>query len=172
LGKTRSVSNFLILVLIVLLVAFALVKSLPFILNTQHPIEVVQGTSMQNTYFEGDLVILGGFPAQNIQVGDVVGYQATGYPSSGLIVIHRVIGIVAGNDGTILSFIIQGDNQVTNPFPDIPVPPSLIVGKVLFHVPAWLARTVYPVVLTLQEPFFPVLPLGLIVIILLLRVVK
>ena len=147
LGVAKSLSKFLVIVLIVLLVAFAVVNSLPFLLKTEHPIERIQGTSMEDTYFDGDLVILGGVSADSIQVGDVVGY-----PAGGLIIIHRVVGVIAGNDGTILSFILQGDNHSANPFPDIPIPPSLIVGRVLFRVPAWLGKVVYPVVQALQTP--------------------
>lgn len=103
-------------------------------------------------------------------MGDVVGYQRL-YSSSieelKLVIIHRVIRITTGNDGTVVSFYLQGDNSV-HPLPDGPVPPSFIVGKVLFHVPAWLGTMIYPVVSALQNPFFLVLPVILVVIILLL----
>lgn len=161
-GVAKSISKFLILVLIIFLVVFSMVNILPFILKTQHPIEMIQGISMENTYFDGDLVVLGGVPTQDIQVGDVVGYQR----SSGSLIIHRVIAIITINDDVL--FTTKGDNPVSNPFPDSQVTSLSIVGKVLFHIPAWLGRVIYPVVITLQNPLSLVLAVALIAIIVLL----
>jgi signal peptidase len=163
LGVAKSISKFLIVVLIIMLVAFAVVNSLPFILKTQRPVEMIQGISMEPTYFDGDLVILGGITTESIQVGDVVGYQS----SRGLLIIHRVVAI-GTHDGTIVSFMLQGDNRLSNPFQDASVSPDSIVGKVFFHVPAWLGRIVYPIVLALQTPFFLVLAVALVAVILVL----
>ena len=155
----RSISKVIALALVIFLAAFTVVNSLPFLLRTQHPLEMIQGTSMENTYFHGDLIVLGGFPQESIQVGDVVGYER-----GGSIIIHRVIGIITENDQSVLCFILQGDNPVSNPFPDIPVPPDTIVGKALFHIPAWLGMPVYPIFSTLQNPLIPMVSVGPVVI--------
>jgi hypothetical protein len=41
----KPISKFLIVVVVFLLAAFVVVNSLPFVLNTQHPVEMVQGIS-------------------------------------------------------------------------------------------------------------------------------
>lgn len=159
--KAKSISRFLILVVVIYLATFASLYSLRFILNTQYPIVVVEGVSMQSTYFEGDLLLLKGIPIQNIHIGDVVVYQRT---AGALLIVHRVVDIKIVNN-TILDFIVQGDNRLTNQVPDAPVPAEDVMGTVIYHVP-WLGR----VVLALQSPVGLVLSGGLIVIILLLDV--
>jgi signal peptidase I len=151
-------------------VAFAVVNSLPFVLNTQHPLVLVQGVSMQNTYFDGDLLILKGIATQDIHIGNVVVYQRT---AGTLLIVHRVVNIITGNNGTIGYFIVQGDNRLTNQVQDAPVPPEEIVGTAIYHIPAWLGRAVYTIVLTLQYPFLSllVLPLGLVIILLLMVII-
>jgi signal peptidase I len=148
----KSISKFLVVVVIILLAAFVLVNSLPFVLNTQPPIVMMEGISMQPTYYEGELLLLKGIPTTDIRIGDVVAYRRS---SSGLRIIHRVIAIRTRNN-----------ELYSNPFPDAEIQASYVTGVVSFHVPASIGRVVYMVVLWLQNPLFLVLSIGLIAVIL------
>ncbi|MCJ7634099.1 signal peptidase I [Candidatus Bathyarchaeota archaeon] len=142
------------------LATFASLQSLRFVLSTDYPILVVEGPSMEKTYFQGDLLLLKGIPTQDIKVGDVVVYQRT---AGSLRIVHRVVDIKVVNE--VVYFIVQGDNRVTNQYPDSPVPSTAILCTVIYHVPA-----LGNVVLALQSPVGLVLSGGLIIIILLLEV--
>src|SRR4030043_77348 len=108
----KLISKFLIVVVIVLLAAFVLVNSLPFVLNVQHPIVMMEGISMQPTYYEGDLLLLKRIPTTDIKVGDVVVYRRS---TSSLLIVHRVVAERLRNDE--LYFTTKGDNNLSNPFP-------------------------------------------------------
>ncbi|MCJ7610163.1 signal peptidase I [Candidatus Bathyarchaeota archaeon] len=135
------------MVVIVLLAAFALVNSLPFVLNVEHPIVVVDGISMQPTNHEGDLLLLKKIPKTDIKVGDVVVYRRS---TSSLLIVHRVIAERWRNDE--LYFTTKGDNNVSNPFPDAEIQASYVKGVVSYHVPASLGRVIYISIVTLGNP--------------------
>ena len=71
---------------------------------------VVVSDSMEPTLYEGDIAIVEDNP-DNIQVGDIVIYNATWYSRP---IIHRVIDIKQDSYGNTL-YEIKGDN---NPVPD------------------------------------------------------
>jgi signal peptidase len=144
-------------------VTFVSLQSLRFVLSTDYPIVVVEGVSMEKTYIQGDLLFLKGIPALDIKMGDVVVYRRT---AGSLLIVHRVVDIKVVN-GEVY-FTTQGDNRVTNPYPDSPnVPSTAVVGTVMYHVPA-----LGNVVLALQSPVGLALSVGLIIIILLLDVLN
>lgn len=158
--KVRALSKFMILVVIVYLATYASLYGLRFVMGTEDPIVVVEGVSMEKTYYDGDLAIVKGIPKEDIKIGDVLVYQRT---INSLRIIHRVVDerLVGGK----LYFIVQGDNRVTNPYPDPPVPEEAVKGVVIFHVPK-----LGGVVLALQSPAGLVVSGSLIIIILLLEV--
>ncbi|WP_448631278.1 signal peptidase I [Cellulomonas soli] len=85
-------------------------------------ITLVNGHSMEPTYYTGDVVIA---RCGDPQVGDVVVYEPPGYGSAR--VIHRIVG------GTADGWVIQGDN---NEFED-PFTPTDddVVGVAALRVP-------------------------------------
>lgn len=89
---------------------------------------VVVSNSMEPTLYEGDIAIVEDNP-DNIQVGDIVIYDATWYPRP---IIHRVIDIKHDSYGNTL-YVIKGDN---NPVPDPElVYRSQITSKVEYSIP-------------------------------------
>lgn len=65
---------------------------------------IVSGTSMEPTYFDGDLVVVG--ERDQFAVGDVIAYRVDDYHVQGQFVIHRIMD---GNEAD--GFITQGDNR-------------------------------------------------------------
>lgn len=89
---------------------------------------VVVSDSMEPTLYEGDIAIVDDNP-DNIQVGDIVIYNATWYSKP---IIHRVIGIKHDSYGNTF-YVMKGDN---NPVPDPElVYRSQITSKVEYSVP-------------------------------------
>lgn len=158
--RVRVLSKFMILIVVVYLATYASLYGLRFVLATEYPIVVVEGVSMEKTYYAGDLLILRGMPKESIKIGDVVVYRRT-YGS--LLIVHRIVNIFW--EKGVLYFITQGDNRVTNPSPDRAVPAEDVVGVAIAHVPA-----LGGIVLALQSPVGLVFSGILIVIILLLDV--
>lgn len=89
---------------------------------------VVVSDSMEPTLYEGDIAIVEDNP-NNIQVGDIVIYNATWYSKP---IIHRVIGIKQDYYGNTF-YVMKGDN---NPVPDPElVYRSQITSKVEYSIP-------------------------------------
>ncbi|TFF86505.1 MAG: signal peptidase I [Promethearchaeota archaeon] len=120
-------------------------------LNTQTPITVVSGRSMENTYYEGDLLIIQGKPYNSIVPGDhyakngsVIVYKSS---YSGDLIVHRVTDVRFNHSGNEkYEFQTWGDN---NPTPDIGwQSQDNVMGVVIFRIPfiGWvsLAFTKYP----------------------------
>jgi signal peptidase I len=159
-NKTKAISKLIVLVVIVYLATYASLYGLRFVLGTEYPVVVVEGISMQPTYYEGDLLLLRGIPKIDIKIGDVVVYRRS---TSSLLIVHRVVAERWRNDE--LYFTTKGDNNLSNPFPDAEIQASYVIGVVSFHVPKLGSA-----VLALQSPMGLVFSGGLIVVILLLDV--
>jgi len=159
-SKVKALSKFMILVVLVYLATLASLQGLRFALGTDDPIRVVEGVSMEKTYYDGDLVILRGIPKEDIKIGDVIVYQRS---INSISIIHRVVDkrLIGGE----LYFVTQGDNRISNPGPDSPVPDESVKGVVVFHVPV-----IGKVVWALRTPVGLVFSGALIVIILLFDV--
>lgn len=83
---------------------------------------VVSGHSMEQTFFDGDLVVA---RAGHAEVGDVVVYRPDGLDG---LVVHRVVGGDAVN-----GWVIRGDN---NTWDDVWHPTGdQVLGVVAWHVP-------------------------------------
>ncbi len=102
------------------------------IVLAQHLNVVVSG-SMEPVFYRGDVVViekadflgLHEFNTSNVNVGDIVIYQATWFPEP---VIHRVIFKGTSPEGQ-LYYVTKGDN---NPGPDpVVVYPSQVEAKVV-----------------------------------------
>ena len=95
-------------------------------INSSGPTEyiVAASSSMEPAIYRGDVVKVD-HNTNNIQVGDIITYDATWIPEE---VIHRVIAVCKAGNGTTY-FIAKGDN---NPEQDPePVYQNQIVSKVV-----------------------------------------
>jgi signal peptidase I len=123
---------------------FGALLSLRFLLGTEYPLAVVEGTSMNPTYLDGDLLILRGVAPETIAVDTVIVFHSP-YEIDKFIV-HRVKQIV-GTNGQI-GFITKGDNNWTvDPWT---VPAQNIVGIVIYRLPA--IAPVGRLLLAMQSP--------------------
>ncbi|MDI9619949.1 MAG: signal peptidase I [Candidatus Nezhaarchaeota archaeon] len=119
--KSKVYRELAMLALIVAVV-FAFSEGIKVAAGTSTPISVVDGRSMEPTFYDGDIVLVVGVKPSELKVGDVIVYRA----SNGLI-IHRIIGVAV--EGGRLFFTTKGDN---NPVPDpMPVPEDRVVGRVV-----------------------------------------
>ncbi len=115
-SSKRGFRNALVYVLVIV----AIVAGAQLVLNTafgSSPFYVVVSRSMVPTLDVGDIVIVQNVPFDGIHVNDVIIYD-TPIQSGGcgsLVVVHRVVGI--SSDGGLIT---QGDNRLSNPFPDEP----------------------------------------------------
>nr|WP_319372841.1 signal peptidase I [uncultured Methanobacterium sp.] len=92
--------------------------------NDQTEMNVVVSETMAPTFHRGDIVIVTK-NTTNIQIGDIIIYNATWFPDP---VIHRVISIQNDSNGNI-RYELKGDN---NPKPDPElVSPNQITYKVV-----------------------------------------
>lgn len=97
-----------------------------FLLVTGGRLTVVTSGSMTPTLNVGDIVVV--TPTQNLQNGTIAVY--VGERS---LVIHRIVGVTMGNNGTIL-YIFKGDaNDDIDPNP---VPREYVMGKMSFKIPS------------------------------------
>lgn len=104
---------------------------LKIVLNTDTPIVVVEGRSMEPTFYEGDLLIVKGIPPEEIENGSIIVFWAEWRNA---LIVHRVIAI--DNSSGELLFYTQGDNRETNPLPDpYPTPAKNVKGVVIFSIP-------------------------------------
>jgi len=115
--------------LITIALILVLVATLSGTLLAEIPVAVVKGSSMLPLLREGDIVIVLKCGPGDIRVGDVIVFRT----QTGRLVVHRVVGVKVGEDGTYY-YVTQGDN---NAFPDfqhfergLGVPYWRVVGKV------------------------------------------
>jgi len=97
--------------------------------------------SMLPTLEVGDLVVVHSVSYSSIQTGDVIVFARPNSEgvcnSASEIIVHRVV------NRTSTGLITQGDDRITNPYPDEgppqyswpPVPASCVKGVVVFAVP-------------------------------------
>jgi signal peptidase I len=125
--------------LLVVLAATAWLVFLPIQFGGAAAYVIINGISMEPTYYTGDLVITR--REASYEKGDIVTYFNSDINQ---YVIHRVVGRESGR------FILQGDNNtwLDNERPKI----ESITGKAWLHFPglgAWLARLQTPLGLSL-----------------------
>ncbi len=94
----------------------------------------VPSHSMEPRINQGDVVLVGPVNPGDVKVGDIVMYQMSNKER----VLHRVVEITTGDDGS-REFVFKGDNNnVRDPFA---VRDSQLIGRYLGRVPraGWLA---------------------------------
>ncbi len=116
--------------------------SLSAVLQTSNPIVFVgldpglpwDECSMSPTLSPGDMLLLRGVSAEEIEVGDIIVFHSPVDPND--LIVHRVIEkIVIDGDQY---FTTKGDNPRTNPWSlsyEKEFPATYIVGKVILRVP-------------------------------------
>lgn len=120
----RILSSFLVLA------AFIIVIGVPVLISgiTGYHLGVGAGHSMEPTLYAGDFVITRSVPTSDLKTGDIILYN-----DGTKNIMHRIISIGTGADGT-RTFIAQGDN---NDIADPPVVESEYTGKLVYQ-PSWL----------------------------------
>lgn len=127
-------------------------------LNTSTPMVVVVSDSMAPNINKGDLLFLQGVDPEDIEVGDVIVYDAhglwVGAPEDPIV--HRVIDIIEEDDK--LYFITKGDANDNKD--KEPVPGNRVLGKVVGRIPyvGWVKiiltdyGLLFPVIIILSVP--------------------
>lgn len=124
-----------------LLSIIAICLGLRVALATDRPLITVVGGSMRPALEIGDLVIIQGVPATNIQEGDIIAFQSphentqentTGIWPFIVSTVHRVVGTQSLANGTILFTTKGDDNDVID---SQPVADHLICGRVISRIP-------------------------------------
>ncbi|MFQ5815257.1 MAG: signal peptidase I [Candidatus Hydrothermarchaeaceae archaeon] len=137
----KEIKETIIYVFVGLVLATVINQGLGFALETSRPVMAVVSGSMEPTFYRGDLVVVNGIYAEDIEVGDIIVYDN---PYRGIPVVHRVIEIKETEDG--LEFYTKGDNIKTNYLSDQqsgiapPIRQRWIRGKVVLVIPklGWL----------------------------------
>lgn len=151
-------------VISIFLIGFAFLGSyliyfiLQIALNTSTPMVVVVSGSMEPNINKGDLLFLQGVDPEDIEVGDVIVYDAhglwVGAPEDPIV--HRVIDII--EEDNKLYFVTKGD--ANNNKDKEPVPGGRVLGKVIGRVPyvGWVKiiltdyGLLFPVIIILSVP--------------------
>jgi len=108
----------------VALIAAVLILGVPRLLGTETPLAVVTSWSMEPTLHVGDLIVVSG--REQPKVGDVIVYVKP----NGELIVHRLIAVEETAWRTV--YITKGD---ANPYPDEPINPERVKGKVVFVIP-------------------------------------
>ena len=107
---------------------------LPTMLRTDTPLAYISSSSMEPTYYVGDLVIIAGVKGDEINIGDVIVFKPSNY---GKLILHRVIA-KKYEDGKFY-FLTKGDNPRTNPYTDAEawgwISEDNIKGKLVGRIP-------------------------------------
>lgn len=109
---------------IVALIAAVLILGVPRLLGTETPLAVVTSWSMEPTLHVGDLIVVSG--REQPKVGDIIVY----IKPNGELIVHRLIAVEETAWRTV--YITKGD---ANPYPDEPINPARVKGKVVFVIP-------------------------------------
>jgi signal peptidase len=150
------------LVLVIVSAAYGLLVGMRVALGTEYPVLVVDGMSMNPTYYAGDLLVVQSIPdTRCIEVHDVIVFHDP-YNWDKLI-LHRVVDVSALNDQLI--FRTQGDNNdYADPWQ---VQEEHIAGRVLQKIPY-----VGSVVTAIRSPYGMGVLFSLIVVLIGLEVVS
>jgi signal peptidase len=126
----------IIMIVLMVVIVFGFWYGCQLALNTDHPALVVVSESMLPTLNVGDVIIVQGVTATQINAnyttGDIVVYMR---PSDGKLIVHRAVSIENRSNGYWIT--VKGDNNLGS---DQPFQERYLVGKVI-------ARITYVVIL-------------------------
>lgn len=131
-GLAQSITQFFTNVLSVMLLGTVLLAGLALIVvpkaTGSRPLTVLTG-SMTPTYAPGDVVIVRPTDAKNLQIGDVITFQAES--DNPQLTTHRIAAVVLTADGR--EYVTRGDANGANDLE--PVTPAQVRGTVWYSVP-------------------------------------
>ncbi|MDI6654262.1 MAG: signal peptidase I [Candidatus Hydrothermarchaeota archaeon] len=132
----KELKETVLYIVIGIVLAYGINTGLGYALDTDKPVMAVVSSSMEPTFYKGDLVVVKGIEPEKIAVGDVIVYHN---PFRGVSVVHRVIEIKKINSG--LYFYTKGDNSITNQLSDQesgiapPIREEWIKGRLILVIP-------------------------------------
>lgn len=128
--KLRSeTEKTVVALLIVVVVTLGAYTGFTFIMATSSPLVVVTSESMVPSLRPGDLLVLQGRSAEQIQVGDIIVYEDSWYTEAPIV--HRVVDIDIIDEE--YHFITRGDANSGNDPGDRTI--DEVVGVVVFCIP-------------------------------------
>jgi len=134
----------LVMVVVVIGGTFAFLGILRLSLNTENPLVVVISNSMVPTIEKGDLLVIQGKNASEIENGTIILYDSFGLWPNNYVpepIVHRVVDKYLNEIDGKWYFITQGDNNSDTDPPDgafgseIPVPEERVIGIVKTIIP-------------------------------------
>ncbi len=116
----------------VIVVIFLIFAGLFLYIRQNYLISYIKSSSMEPTYYRGDIVIVRKVSSLEINVGDVIVFVE---PGGSDLILHRVAAIK--EDGGKRYFLTKGDNPKTNPMVDrwTWVPEDNVIGVLVACVP-------------------------------------
>ena len=152
--QTKQILKYLLVITIILTSFRVTLFSLKFILGNEFPIVVVDGRSMEQTFYNGELLMVKGVENKsNVKLLDIIVFYEP-YNRDRLLV-HRVVQIVSNNH---LEFITKGDNNISrDPWR---VQEGDIIGIVIGKAPVLVGSFV----MIIQSPIVTILMIGVLVV--------
>ncbi|MEK6978294.1 MAG: signal peptidase I [Candidatus Hydrothermarchaeota archaeon] len=132
----KELYDTVIYIVVGLVLAFSLNLGLGYAMGTDKPVMAVVSSSMEPTFYKGDLVVVKGISPEEIAVGTIIVYNN---PIRRIPVVHRVVAVE--HRGEEIYFYTQGDNTRTNRYSDQvagiapPVQGEWIAGRVILVIP-------------------------------------
>lgn len=141
-SRTKSALKCLLLITIIYASFYIFIFSLKFFLGNEYPLVVVEGTSMQPTFYDGDLLLVRGVEDKHrVEVLEIIVFYEP--RNRDRLIVHRVVNRTISS--TTVEFQTKGDNNPTrDPWR---VREADLVGVVIGRVPA-----VGSVILIIQSP--------------------
>jgi signal peptidase I len=132
--KIKKVTTYLLIIAVIVASIRISIFSLRFLLGSDYPLVVVEGQSMEPTYYDGDLLAVKGVDDKfNIKPPDIIVFHEP--TNRNRLIVHRVIQQIV-NDGSV-EFVTKGDH---NPISDYDywkwrVRETDVVGVVIVKLP-------------------------------------
>jgi len=121
-----------VMIILMVVLVFGFWYGTQLALNTQYPALAVVSESMLPTLNVGDVIIVQGVPAAEINAnyttGDIIVYRDPSHPDERIV--HRAVAKVL--KGNYYEFTTKGDNNVAA---DRPFNETYLVGKVIARIP-------------------------------------
>ncbi|MEN3048088.1 MAG: signal peptidase I [Candidatus Caldarchaeales archaeon] len=158
-SRVRELVKSVLLLVGIVVLAFAAFAAVGLALNSQYPLVVVASGSMRPVLHEGDVLLIEGVRFEEVKAspvdGDVIVYRR---PYDGRLIVHRAIA----REG--IGIVTKGDANLS---PDpMPVTKEMLVGRWTgFKIPYWTGIGYLSLILR-GELFYPLGPIVLIVLVL------
>lgn len=159
-SRTKSVLKYLLLIMVIYASFYVFLFSLKFFLGSEYPLVVVEGVSMEPTFYDGDLLLVKGVEdKRTIEISQIIVFYQP-YNRERLIV-HRVVEQIISS--TKVEFETKGDNN--NVRDQWRVREIDVIGVVVGRVPA-----IGSVILIIQSPAAKVFTATLLIILIVVNI--